>query len=503
MTANIWEELSGRGHPMSAATAPPTKPRRRPRLPLLIALLVLLIVTGVPTGLYLYHYVPAERELQEAIAAVEQTDPRWRLEHIDADRAAVPDADNGALHILAVVPRIPADFTADHRFGLLFSNVIPPHRLSDEQAKALRDEMARAGAALPDARKLKDFPRGRFPITYTRDFLGTVSKVQEARNFANLLYYDAMLRAHDGDIDGALASCLGVYNASRAIGDEPSLIAQLVRVALRALAVGQAEGVLGQGRASEASLKALQRALEDDEPAPLLLIGLRGERGGLDAMLEAVQAGDVDLHKMITNKAAPPVKAAMQRGPWVQRERARLLRHLTELVEAAKLPYGPRHARIDAVNLPVKNDGSLVAMFLPAAGKVSEAEQRSVAQLRCAIAALAAERYRLRRGRWPDGSQALVGAGYLAKWPADPYDGRPLRWRRTKDGVTVYALGADRMDNGGRIDRNTPGIAGSDQGFQLWDEDRRAQPPLPPPAEINDPPPGGEPAGPPEARKDD
>jgi len=37
--------------------------------------------------------------------------------------------------------------------------------------------------------------------------------------------------------------------------------------------------------------------------------------------------------------------------------------------------------------------------------------------------------------------------------PADPYDGKPLRYRRLSDGVVVYALGFDRKDNGGRYHR--------------------------------------------------
>jgi hypothetical protein len=457
---------------------------------------MLLLMGGVATWLYYHHFVTADRELEAALAEVEAADPRWRLEHIEADRAAVPDRENGALHVLAVATLIPQDWAGDNRFVRLFPEDYPPQaRLNDAQVKALRDELARVPQALAEARKMKDFPRGRFPIDYAPDFISTLLKCQEARRVAHLLDHDAMLLAHGGAIDAALASCLGAFNASRAVGDEPMLISQLVRVALRAIAVQQTERALGQGRPSEAPLAALQKALEEDEPARLTLIGLRGERAGFDALLEAALAGEVDLEAALAGNKGGRAGAQrrLQSGPWLKWQRAAYLRCLTECVEATKLPYGPRHRELDRIAVAAAKEGGITGMFLPAAARVSEAEQRSVAQLRCGIVALATERYRLKHGRWPEEAKSLVEAGYLKQLPADPFDGLPLRWRRVEDGVVVYAVGADCADNGGKLDRD-PRNPGTDHGFRLWDEARRAQAALLPPPD--NPPPGAEP-GPP------
>src|SRR5438132_1467056 len=78
----------------------------------------------------------------------------------------------------------------------------------------------------------------------------------------------------------------------------------------------------------------------------------------------------------------------------------------------------------------------LARLLFPAAEKVGEAMMRSDAQMRSTIAALAAERYRLADGRWPESLAGLVPK-YLSEVPKDPYDGAPLRLRRLGDGVVV------------------------------------------------------------------
>jgi hypothetical protein len=99
---------------------------------------------------------------------------------------------------------------------------------------------------------------------------------------------------------------------------------------------------------------------------------------------------------------------------------------------------------------------------------------------RCAVAAVAAERYRLRHGTWPASLAALVPE-FLRQVPADPYDGQPLRYRRLPDGVLIYSVSTDGQDDGGTINRENPTFPGSDLGFRLWDVKHRRQPPRPAP----------------------
>jgi hypothetical protein len=123
-------------------------------------------------------------------------------------------------------------------------------------------------------------------------------------------------------------------------------------------------------------------------------------------------------------------------------------------------------------------------LFLRVDDKMIEAERRARSLLRSASSAVAAERFRLERGRWPESLEELVPA-YLRAVPLDPFDGRPLRFRRLADGVVVYSVGPDGTDDGGEVlnDPQTPGLP-KDSGTRLWDPRQRRlpAPPLVPPA---------------------
>src|SRR5207302_7971553 len=128
---------------------------------------------------------------------------------------------NGALLILAVKKLIPKDWASSPQFYELFGEDPPEAQLNEAQVKALRTELGKATAALTEAGKLKDFPRGRFPITYPRVGIPIPSSEQDARQVTNLLEHDVLLRAQDGKADLALDSCRAILNCGRAIGDEP------------------------------------------------------------------------------------------------------------------------------------------------------------------------------------------------------------------------------------------------------------------------------------------
>jgi hypothetical protein len=86
--------------------------------------------------------------------------------------------------------------------------------------------------------------------------------------------------------------------------------------------------------------------------------------------------------------------------------------------------------------------------------------------------ALAAERFRLKHGRWPD-ELADLCPEWLKEVPADPYDGKPLRHQRLPEGVAVSAVGPDDRDDGGRLDAADDRRGGGDLGFRLWNAPRR------------------------------
>jgi len=59
------------------------------------------------------------------------------------------------------------------------------------------------------------------------------------------------------------------------------------------------------------------------------------------------------------------------------------------------------------------------------------------------------ERFRQTNQNLPETLQALVPA-FLPSIPQDPFDGKPLRFKKLSAGYVIYSVGPEKIDNGGK-----------------------------------------------------
>jgi competence protein ComGC len=469
------------------AVPAPRKPRRRWRL--IGGFLVLLLMA--PVTYYFFAGWYSNRQMAELAREIEKEDPHWRWHDLIAQIKPPPDDKNSAVQIMKVqallkkTPFAPGPkWDNSPKDPLLIRNA----RLAHDKAELLRA----AFAALPketvlEARKLKDMPEGGFAIEMAENpFALNLNYLQETRAVANLLLCDAVLRAHHDEREGAAESSQAILNMAHALKDQPFLIAQLIRIAEQAIALGALEWTLGQGTVSEPNLAKLQGLLEADAAADGLHQAMRGERAGGHQIYESLRAGKTSFAEMFgtTGFRVSPGERVLDAFPGlVLNGYPEYLRMMNEQVRASKLKDTERMEAFEKLEQQARQHRArgirgnlLISWIMPATTKMAEAAQRSQAQVRCAIAALAAERYRLKHNNtWPRGLDDLVKEGLLKEVPKDPYDGQPLRLKRTPTGIVVYSVGYDKVDNGGKLDRANLRTPGTDIGFELWD--RRGVPP--------------------------
>jgi hypothetical protein len=479
--STTWQETEARG----AGAARPRPWWRRWLRRVLTALL--LAVAGA--GLYFaYRHYRAVTKLEEALAALGREEPGWRLSQIEAGRVRVPDGENSARVVIATNGLLPPGWPVkelDDRF----EKVTAPEQLDPGAFALLGKELDRARPAVEEARKLATRPNGRHPLTFPRNPLDVrLLTQQDTRRVARLLMYDVLRQAQAGDMRQALASCRAGLNAGRSLGDEPLIISQLIRTACVAVACQSVERALSQGEPPADELLALQRLLQHEAAFPALLVALRGERALLHETLGALEGGDVALGEVLGNDPEDRQGAALRRlvPGWYLRDtlradHPRALGLMTRRIREAQLPPREQPAAeqafaADARALPPW-EALATRALLPAVGKIGEVERRRLAHLRCLLAAVAAERYRLAHGAWPE-SLGQLAPGLLTEVPPDPFDGRPLRYRRFAEGVVVYSVGENGQDDGGRVrpEEYTPS---KDIGWRLWDVNHRRQPPRP------------------------
>jgi hypothetical protein len=483
--------------PEVATQAPRQRPRWRRWLGQVVVMLLLALVgLGVRFD---YRHRLAVAKLEEAVAAVDREEPGWRVKDLEASRAVVPDAENSAL-VLAKVRELLPQTAWNTELDTLLEGPQPCEQLRPDQVALLRSELARARPALEEARKVADLLRGRHPIAHRRPAISTqLPHLQPLRGTVTWLKLDAMLRAQDRDLRGAALSCRAAMNAARSVGDEPTTVSQLVRVACVAVVGNAVERTLAQGEAEEQELAALQQLFTEEDAHPALQVVLRAERAMIHDTLEAVENGEITLSQLDSDGRRP--------APWdervfgfyyrdrVREDHPRLFALMARRFEIAALPL---HQQGDAQRAftaeIVASTRNVVTLLLPEMNKVGEAFRRHQATSRCLELLLAIERYRLRHGAWPE-SLGQLTPGLLEGVPLDPFDGQPLRYRRLEDGAMVYSVGHDGVDNSGNLDRAHPTQPGVDIGFRLWDVKHRRQPPRPKekapeePAALGGPPP--------------
>jgi hypothetical protein len=472
----------------SQKTASEAEPAPRPPLQGLLKRLAIgvLGVLGLLAIVVLYRQRLVADKLQLALDELDRADPGWRLPDVEASRQPVPDSSNSALVFKEVVGRMPKAFPSQDVFDLLQG--APPELLAPADFTRLQDELKPVEPALQEARKLADLPQGRFAIFYQRNPIMTLlTEQQETRRVMNLLAFDVRRLAQEGGMKEAVHSCRAGLNVARALGDEPILISQLIRFAGDGQACKSIEWTLALGEPDPKDLEGLQRALELEDGTNHMLMALRGERAAMHEVFTLIESGELKPEQFYRETSGNADFLARY-FPWKTRHDARtehplLLSLMGERIEAAKKPLHEQLAADRDFTAKVRGmvvSAPLVAMLLPATEKVSEAHRRTHALLRCLAALVAAERYRRAEGKWPESLEQLRPA-YLGEVPLDPYDGKPLHYKRLADGVMVYAVGPDGTDDGGKLDRENPIKPGTDLGYRLWDPSGRRQPPRPKP----------------------
>jgi hypothetical protein len=452
----------------SAAPAQAPAPRRTWRRTLRrvaawTVVLLLLFVFGAVTAALVYRQMAAEM-VRAATGQADGADPAWRTADLRGNFADIPDENNPALLVLAAVEKLPPNWRPPARTLAALRTRGPESPLTDDEVLELRLALRQASGALTVARLLDGIRPGRYPNRPDGGppGVGTFRKVGAV---ADLLFLDAVEAAHRQDGPAALAAVGAMLAVAASIGDEPNLQAQLTCLSVREGAGRVFERILAQCPVlAKKNLRVVQRLFEAGAARPVLTPALRGERANgfeaFDYMLAGTEPPEFQPNLEENRPGESPgwfdgltrSVALWFEGGWIEENRARHLELMTEAVGIASLPEGEQYAKFHAwtdkvdelaTGNPLRY-GIVVSQLMPVREFIAN-YFRSLAELRCAAAAAAAERYRSATGQWPESIEALAPK-YLAAVPLDPYDGQPLRLRRDDEGLVIRSVGTEGTD---------------------------------------------------------
>jgi hypothetical protein len=306
------------------------------------------------------------------------------------------------------------------------------------------------------------------------------------RNFANLLYFDALVAARDGDHDRVYENLSAMLAMSRQQSFDGTIIADLVNIAIAHLTNGAMEQVLNEypETLSREHLVALSHELTLVRPS--LYMSFEGERMMFDDVLQRTYTDDGNGNGRLTLNGAQILTGL--NGDFIDSDliQANPLQILTGPVALTVAPdrrtqHTMFHSTMDLIER-VQSDGprliallqyhedtleansgkiagllyTPVDLLLPALSRAVDRVFQAQLNHQASITMLALEIYRIDTGTYPNSLSELT-PNYLPDLPADSFNpGHPLRYLPTDSGYKLYSVSSDADDDLGVPPEDSP-----------------------------------------------
>ena len=281
--------------------------------------------------------------------------------------------------------------------------------------------------------------------------------------YAKMLGGRAMLALHDHDQDAAWTNLLAATRIVTAWQTEPAEVSEYVRFNCLHTVYNLTWQALQAGNWADGCLARLQHEWEALDLLKIIPDTYAFKRASEVAdcrQQNGSEAGEKDVLLFYRDREVE-ARRAIQSRSWAE---MRLLPGVTNAtaseVPTANLP-GTMRARLSSRGIAMGHLEGGIGLF----AKAAEAEARR----RLLIAAIALERFHVRRGSYPKSLEALC-PDFLEKAPVDFMNGQVLHYSLSSDGrFLLYSVGLDCQDNGGEMAQD------KESGREAW----RPKPPEP------------------------
>jgi len=420
-------------------------------------LAVLAVVIALGIGVF---DVVLGRRLEKQMLAIKASGAPVAMTQLGEPK--VPDAENGAIIYMEVirqmtgsVPKFKApieepkplpDLDLIGRFTDAHERQTDP-KLWDQA----RPVVAKYRPLIPLLEQAASKPECQFAVNWQDGASALFPHFAHMRRMAKLLEANALLEARDGNMDEAVRSVELSFKVSRSLKDDPSIIGQLVRIAIIKISSQSLREILQYGNISEAQAKQLNSTLSQADMLPSFDRAMQGERCFGFWAFELVRGTPASLPTFLQGSGGTARFPALWRAlgdvwrPISYADEAVYLRLMNEQIETMRRPYRevfdklnnedriPRYALLTRTVYPVFSRAT-------ASRDAGEAE---IAGSRILLGLLA---YKDRYGYYPANLKALSQLGWEV--PTDPFSGKDFIYRPKGNGFVLYSVGQNLKDDG-------------------------------------------------------
>ncbi|MGB8227191.1 MAG: hypothetical protein WCE45_10075 [Sedimentisphaerales bacterium] len=310
--------------------------------------------------------------------------------------------------------------------------------------------------------------------------------LKEYRNIARILCWKACFSASGGNYRQGFENIITTYKLGKHIKTEPILIEQLVGIAIENLSAQNLRQILSKYNIDALELRNLQDELSAITQNETFRMNFKAERMcGYDAIqrtfTDDVFGGHLYLKEFgklmgevsganSTQEQIFWASSELLHALFIQPGKNETLKATAEIYDyydklSVMTPFEQRSANINEKIQELANKNMLLAMFCPGFDKIAGLAYRNKAEIQAATIIIAIIRRKQENGTYPDKLEQLLDKGLLKEIPLDPYSDKPLVYKKSENGFTLYSVGSDFVDNGGKMGVDKKGKP------NLWDID--------------------------------
>lgn len=427
------------------------------RHPVILAVLGLLVVLAL--GVFAFSR-NAENRYQKMIREIRARGEPTTVEELIAATPGLPSNENQFLRAMALTESIKAFKIDDDCLKLLpyvgtADFEITGTKLAPEQAVAVRAYLNEQKKLLVELHAALSTGHGEFRPVFTTPLINTLlPELSNGRTLAKVLALCVRDAADRGDAKTATDCLIDMYRFSAMWdGKRSMLIGALVKITILDFAFDATERVVNANLLTEESLATISRQVDAIALRKLMHHAYITERVMMIDLLEWMKQSPGNTTSFV------PSPSGMRLVPGITAlNGAEILRFYEAVLPALDGPTKNAIEQIDAVSslqqsLPWYQ--FYARTLAPVRSMAIKSWVRCEGKRQAMLVAIACERYRLKHGTWPEKLDALVPE-FLDAVPLDPFDEKPIRFARIPEGIKVWSIGEDFVDNGGDVRRLDP-----------------------------------------------
>lgn len=362
-----------------------------------------------------------------------------------------PDSENGAL-VLSDAFALLHEFTRPPKIHMVFSDL-----LEDQTPEALALLAQHVETNQPALAKISEglqYKHFSYIPDYSPGFRTLLPHLSKIKESANLFAAKSVVDLAENREREFVEDVKGITKLAQTLDSEPILISWLICAATIQIAVKSTARALNRTELSDSACDELSALFTQVGATNLLPAAFIGERAmalpvfrlqGSDLydFLKSNDTADADADWNVSIRFAATVGI-------LDRDCLTYLNAMDRLIGLSGAPFPASLEMTNFVDQIWTNGfkrGTLLTPMLLSSLRKSTVKAASLqVSLDSARTALALEKFRRVNKDWPESLDAL-GPDFVI--PMDPFDGKPLRYRKENDGFLLYSVDEDGIDDNG------------------------------------------------------